>query len=337
MWRRGTTAWLAPAALAAVVLLSCNGASGPTGDPVVQPPPPPQAPSPPASAGHALVYHDVLRSVVLVNAGLGGMNAPASTARTTMWRWDGQSWSVLDSLGPPVRNLGGVAYDSRRQVIVLFGGSYSVDLVYDDTWEWSQSAGWQRRTVGGPGRRDHVDMAYDEERQRVILYGGQVDPQTFASGTWTWDGTSWQQLSAATPGPKLHHSMVYDSQSRRVLLFGGITPGSGSRGDTWAFNGSDWSMAANTTTARSHARLGASVDGIVLVGGFHQASADFMQLRNSDWTPAPAGPSSRYLSAMAYDPVRRVTVLFGGGDPATDRLLADTWEYATGTGWRQVR
>ena len=38
---------------------------------------------PPASAGHALVYHAGLHAVLLVNAGLGGMTSPPSSTPTT--------------------------------------------------------------------------------------------------------------------------------------------------------------------------------------------------------------------------------------------------------------
>src|SRR5437762_7486543 len=41
------------------------------------------------------------------------------------------------------------------------------------------------------------------------------------------------------------------------------------------------------------------------------------------WTQRPvSGPSPRYLHAMAYDPARAVTVLFGG-----DTAAGDTWAW----------
>jgi hypothetical protein len=48
---------------------------------------------------------------------------------------------VLDSNGPPIRNLGGVAYDAERIVLVLYGGTYSATLSYDDTWDWREVGG----------------------------------------------------------------------------------------------------------------------------------------------------------------------------------------------------
>ena len=303
----------------------------------VEQPPPPQGNTPSASAGHALVFHNGLGAVLLVNAGLGGMSSPPSTARTFIWKWTGSAWDVVDSAGPPVRNLGGVAYDSHRNALVLYGGSYSQDLVYDDTWEWTPASGWVQRNVAGPGKRDHVKMVYDAARRRVVLHGGQAVPPSYPADTWTWDGTAWERHAPqGGPGGRIHYGLTWDPSAQRVLMFGGTLPGTGSLGDTWAWIGS-WSAAATGTAPRSHAELGVLSSGVVLMGGFATGSSPAMVLNGQTWTATDAGPGARYLSAMAFDPNRNVTVLFGGGDVATDQLYADTWEHSAGGGWRKVR
>jgi hypothetical protein len=294
---------------------------------------------PPPSAGHALVYHDALGSVLLVNAGLGGMDSPSSSARTLIWRWSGTEWSALDSMGPPIRNLGGVAYDSAREVLVLYGGSYSLDLVYADTWEWTPREGWRQRDVTGPGKRDHTALAYDQLLRRVILYGGQETLESFPPDTWTWDGSRWERVATTGPGSRFHHTLVYDPERGRTILFGGIQPGAGDRGDTWSWSGTEWQRAASLTTPRSHGRLGVSRDGLLLLGGMERAPPLLLGPRDTSWVvmASATAPSARYLTAMAYDPARGVTVLFGGGEVGSDRLLADTWEYSSNSGWRRVR
>lgn len=318
--------------LSFLVVSSCGSGS----TPVEQIPP--QATTPPPSAGHALVYHNGLGAVVLVNSGLGGMSSPPSTARTKLWKWSGSTWEVIDSSGPPVRNLGGVAYDSHRNVLVMFGGSYSQNLVYDDTWEWSPSSGWAQRNVVGPGKRDHVKMVYDATRRRVVLHGGQAVPPSYPAETWTWNGTTWErQTNTAGPGGRIHFGLTYDATGQRVLLFGGVVPGTGTLGDTWAWTGS-WTPAATAKSPRSHAELGMSASGVLLVGGFDDGgSSVVMQLNGQAWTAAGAGPGARYLSSIAFDPNRNVAVLYGGGNPDNDQLLADTWEFSAGTGWRKVK
>ena len=266
------------------------------------------------------------------------MEQPTATTPMRIWKWNGAQWSVIDSSGPPVRSLGGVAYDSDRGVVVMYGGSYSLDLTYDETWEWSVSSGWTKRSVAGPGKRDHTDMVYDKTRHRMVLHGGQQSLQSFPSSTWTWDGTAWQEHAAAGPGSRIHHTMLWDPVGQRVLLFGGSRPPSGGdAGDTWAWNGSSWASAAAAITPRTHARLGLTVDDVILLGGFQAQSATVLALDDGAWSAMPGmGPGARYLTAMAFDAARGVTVLYGGGDPASDRLYSDTWEFSPGMGWRRV-
>jgi hypothetical protein len=45
-------------------------------------------------------------------------------------------------------------------------------------------------------------------------------------------------------------------------------------------------------------------------------------------------PANRIGAALAYDSARGVTVLFGGRDPHTNSLFADTWEW-NGTSWNR--
>jgi hypothetical protein len=316
-------------ALAVTPAVGCNSDKPVTPQDVVRPP---------ASAGHALVYHAGLHAVLLVNAGLGGMTSPPASTPTTLWKWTGQRWDVLDANGPPIRNLGGVAYDAERNVLVLYGGTYSATLSYDDTWEWRVAGGWEQKNVSGPGKRDHTEMAYDAVRKRVVLFGGQLDPTTFPSDTWEYDGTAWQQITPPSgPTGRVHHTLAYDPASSRVLLFGGGQPATGDKGDTWAWNGAAWTSAAAEIAPRTHAKLGLTSRGVILFGGLG-SSLPTLLLQNSQWQPdnQPNAPGARYLTAMAYDPERNVTVLYGGGNPSSDALFADTWEYSAASGWHEI-
>jgi hypothetical protein len=230
-----------------------------------------------------------------------------------------------------------VAYDIARNVVVLYGGTYDQSLSYDDTWEWRVDGGWQHRGVTGPGRRDHTDMVYDAERRQVVLFGGQARPDSFPRETWTWDGTSWTRHDAPGPAARVHHSLLYDPERKQVLLFGGYAAGQGTDlGDTWAWNGTGWQPAAPAVAPRTHGRLARSSAGVLVFGGMHGGPANaVLSLGAAGWQTVSQSnaPLPRYLPALAFDPVRGVLVLFGGGDPAGDRLYDDTWEY-DGSAWR---
>jgi hypothetical protein len=322
------------AAAAVITSISCSDSV----DPPTQPPP---AAAPAGSAGHSLVYADDLEMVLLVNAGLGGNTAPAAATPTRIWGWTGAEWRLIDSAGPPVRNLAGVAYDTRRHTLVMHGGTYDLGRSYGETWEWTRQSGWRQFTGSGPGIRDHTQLAYDAERGRSVLFGGSgSDPNTAFGDTWEFDGVRWERFTTTGPPARVHHAMQYDPNLKRVVVFGGFTPGSPAIGDSWAWDGTRWTSFAPLTAPRSHARMAyhRRLNALLVAGGFPQTSLGVITRRDAGWTSLPASPepSARYLTDMAYDAKRDVLVLFGGGDPAGSTLYADTWEF-DGTTWRRVR
>ena len=309
----------------AVVVASCQTSPGEEG--AIQPPP---------SAGHALVYHDSLGMVLLLNGGLGNANdSQRASEPTRIWAWRDHRWTVIDSSGPPVRNLAGVAYDCRRNRLVMHGGSSALGVTLGETWEWGEGQ-WVLRTGAGPGPRDHVTMAYDPRRGRIVLFGGQVTVDSFPRDTWEWDGTTWTVAATAGPAPRVHYGMQFDSASGRILLYGGYQPGVQDLGDLWAWNGTQWTSlgqgAARTHMVLSqHGRMGS----VVALGGMGStAVSSFMSLlTNNQWVDqGGTAPPARYLAGAAYDARQGVLVVFGGGNPAGMDLFRDTWEH-DGTTW----
>jgi hypothetical protein len=322
-----------------VGVLLCHCSGDPSSPPPGGGPPADGGLRPPASAGHELVYDDALQRVLLVNAGLGGATGPPSSQPTQLWAWDGTRWQVIDSAGPPIRSLAGVAYDGVRDVLVMHGGSYTVQVPYGDTWEWRADAGWRQIGVPGPGILDHTQMSFDPTLQQAVLFGGQRDLNTFPEDVWTFDGGQWTSLNAPGPGSRVHHAMQYDPGRGGVVVFGGFEPGTPAqdRGDTWLWNGA-WSEIAPARAPRTHARM-AYDEGrgaLVMVGGGAPGDEPLI-LRDGGWVPLGLGgaPTPRYLAGVAYDRARGVLVVFGGGDPASNALRNDTWELDA-TGWRQV-
>jgi hypothetical protein len=295
------------------------------------------AQAPPPSAGHELVYHDSLGMVVLVGSGLGaGADTLLSGQQMKLWGWDGVRWTLLDSTGPTMRNLAGVAYDRDRNVIVLYGGTFyrgsSGSDTYDETWEWRRS-GWRRMgTAAAPGPRDHTQMVYDPMRRRSILFGGQGPPSTFPSETWAWDGTHWERVDTAGPPARVHHALTYDADANQVVVFGGYQPDVAPPTMIWVRD-STWRAGAQHGP-RTHMRTAYDerANQLYVFGGMGAASA-FMALKEGAWRRIDApGPSPRYLPGLTYDRRRGVLVLFGGGDETG--LLSDTWEF-DGNSWRQ--
>ena len=53
------------------------------------------------------------------------------------WLWNGTGWrEAAPASRPPARVMHALAYDRRRQRVVLFSGGASLETTQADTWEW---------------------------------------------------------------------------------------------------------------------------------------------------------------------------------------------------------
>ena len=80
------------------------------------------------------------------------------------WEWDGKEWTELADTGPAARWGHGVAFDSKRQRVVLFGGEDFGDY-FGDTWVWDGDE-WTQEQDSGPSSRFINTLAYDAIRDR---------------------------------------------------------------------------------------------------------------------------------------------------------------------------
>jgi antitoxin component YwqK of YwqJK toxin-antitoxin module len=109
-------------------------------------------------------------------------------------------WSVLDNgnFAGDSTQWYGRAYDAKRGVMVLFGGSTKLGFVAD-TREFKDGAWTLMRPEHAPEAREKPVCWYDESRGRVMLYGGNTLDKEFTD-LWEWDGTDWKRLHNKVPG-----------------------------------------------------------------------------------------------------------------------------------------
>jgi hypothetical protein len=178
----------------------------------------------------------------------------------------------------------------------------------------------------------------------------------YAPGTGTWasfNGPHWD-YDGPNPEHRLSPAFAYSSKDRVILMFGG-----GTRNDTWALDVETMAwvkmLAFDATGSPGRrAQLQNSMvydqarDVFVLFGGECKSTSQcgsYNALLNDTWEYALAtntwtkrqpavSPSPRKQHQMSYDPVKRVTVLFGG--KGTSGYLNDTWVY-DGTAWTQLQ
>lgn len=270
----------------------------------------PPGPAPSLRERAAAVFDPARKRIVY----FGGLIGYASFKQDT-WEWDGTTWSERTPAGPPpqARASHAMAFDSRRNRVVLFGGGTQVGLIAiegggtlhlhglrQDTWEWDGSS-WSDRTPSqNPSPRAGHAMAFDSERGRVVMAGGYKQVGDYGSvalqDVWEWDGAAWTERTPPGPKPTARsgHAMAFDASQKQTLLFGGFD--GAEKQDLWRWEGASW----------------------------------------TEKTLAGPGPFKRTGHLMAFDSLRSKSVIFGGmyttpiagpfGRGGLTQQLADTWE-----------
>jgi N-acetylneuraminic acid mutarotase len=227
----------------------------------------------------------------------------------------GGNWTKVQAAGdvPPARAGHCMVYDSRNDIVILFGGNLldGSGSEQNDTWGYDPATQtWAELRPAGdlPPARTDASMAYDSGRGLCMLFGGDDWPngeEVCFNDLWAYDAAlnTWTELDppGEVPSGRRGQAMVYDSASDQLILFGGALQGGVLQNDTWAYD-----LVANTWT---------KVD------------------------PAGEVPTAREAHVMAYDPGAAKVVLFGGygAQRARDPSLNDTWAYAAETStWTEL-
>src|SRR5215207_838598 len=111
------------------------------------------------------------------------------------WEWDGSGWVQVADTGPTPFLAVGLAFDSVRNVTVLF--TSDENLTAFETWEWNGDGWTQVEDTGSQAANGAFAMVYDRARQVTILEGGAVGSglsQQPRVGTWAWVGALGHRL-----------------------------------------------------------------------------------------------------------------------------------------------
>ena len=134
------------------------------------------------------------------------------------WGFDGFTWAMLPGAVPTPRAGPGIAYDSARHRLVLYGGDDCGLGAPADTWEWDGSD-WQQVATSGPGPRVHAPaLAYDAGSGMVILFGGAGETSTVMHDTWGWSGSTYR--CAAAKAGDINCDGFVDDDDRRIVVSG---------------------------------------------------------------------------------------------------------------------
>ena len=249
---------------------------------------------------------------------------------------------------PSARSAPGVAYDTREDRLVLFGGDTGAGYT-DETWTYdATNNSWNRSRAAGPAARGGHAMAYDSRSGVVIMFGGST-ATGLSRTTWTYDlGTdAWTNRNPTVrPGVRFGHAMAYDVASDRLILFGGNN-GTAYKGETYAYDPSANSWTAMSPPSAPSSRAGHAMaydvhrDRVVLFGGRSDAGPNnetwTYSFSSNTWTNMNpvSPPAPRWNHSMAYDSRSGRVLLFGGltGQGPTN----ETWTYdLAANAWREL-
>ncbi|QQR92045.1 MAG: hypothetical protein IPJ88_14200 [Myxococcales bacterium] len=249
-----------------------------------------------------------------------------------MYEYDGSSWSTLcNGCAPGTRYGHGFAYDSVRDVVVLFGGVTGANSESNELWEWDGSSWTQVSPLGSvPAVRQGVSMTYDSSRSRVVIFGGYDSPATYYNDTYEYDGLSWYgPFTPATRPPVRYDDSAQlafvnnDAQDpalrNRVILYGGLNSSS-FYDDMWSWDGSSWlEFGSNDGTGTKRYASAVVYDGgsgrLLVIGGYDGSELSGTYQYDTVWSLASLLPDQEDTQAAAYHPVWNVIVKYGGNSP----------------------
>ena len=265
-----------------------------------------------------VAYQNKRGSLLFVGGERGEGDFPTDT-----WESDGSGWVKRDIYNGIGAYGHYIAYDSRRDVVVVFGGRHEewdccnppIITYLRNTWEWN-GANWRLRTTDGPSARTGNAISYDRGRGVVVLFGGRDLGYSWFNDTWEWDGVRWQQRLSPDPPPAGSAQMVYDDNRAVTVL--SVT--NQQNKETWEWNGVTWTNR-NPANQPNGGLMTYDAGRKKVVVLSVTGEMGLWEWDGMNWTRCPSDSSSApndQLYAMAYDMRRQVFVGIGS---------QKVWEY----------
>ncbi|MFI5417629.1 MAG: kelch repeat-containing protein [Candidatus Lutacidiplasmatales archaeon] len=297
--------------------------------------------SPPKLAFYGLAYDPTGNFALL----FGGRDSRAYDVNQT-WTFNGHTWSrVTTPSGLSPRYTPSLAFDAVDGYLLLFGGFDGCGAACHDTWGFSHGV-WQKiHPLVSPPSRGGASLVNDPSDGFVVMIGGYNLRTYVPNDTWAYANGSWSKVNVtgASPSPRDDAMVTYDPVAHRVVLFGGQ---SDFFSDTWSFHAGRWKVYVDTPpTARLAANaVWDAADGYGLLFGGCSDDLCAQPMFGDTWTfvhgvwtditpTLNVSPPARSLGQMAYDPIDKEVVLFGGithlGSGAV-LVLQDTWVFSHG-------
>lgn len=281
--------------------------------------------SAPGRWGHRMVTDTANSRIVC----FGGRSPTLGALSNDTTVFSGTTWSALPTANAPSpRFLHGMAYDSARDRVVLFGGR-TTNGASDQTWEFDGTDWTRITTANSPPPREEMGMVYDSSQNRVVLFGGcDEDTGTVYGDTWIYDGTDWlDQSPPSSPSPRYRGAMVFDTERNRPVYFGGFD-GVVTHNSTFEFLGGDWieitTTSAPTNVTENFHAFDRQREKLVVFGGF----SNVFSSATWEYTGDSGGIFTLFGSSC---PIGGVEPVLSGTSPTLGQTLSLTIDDISGS------
>lgn len=293
-----------------------------------------------------MAFDESARELALVDPAGGGT-----------WTWDGvHAWRQRQSAAPMATlrvKVGGppfgLGWDSPSSSLIAVIGDFPPAIgtpqARPSTWLWHSGAWTPLARASTPDAAGGAIAAFPP-KQQLIMFSGccTLSSRSWAAkpGMWAWDGSVWTELHPThMPPARWGQAIVYDPTIGRTVMYGGasIEPDHPALGDMWAWDGTDWSpllappipVDLYPATALAYASDGALI--LTTTDVSRSQSNATWTWRGSSWTRLDVATPDCVWCELAYDPVRKLTVMVTNAD-GNPMGLNQVWVW-NGARWSQ--
>lgn len=258
--------------------------------------------------------------------------------------------ATFSQISPDPRHLEEIAYDSKRDKIVLFGGGGNVIgkgfSFPENVFEWDQSA-WKEAQFEVPGNRVGHALVYDPHQKATFLIAGVTEAQADSKvnlNVWKWDGKQWKLSN--TDAPVKTSEATYDPINQRILVYGDVYNKTQLRRgsdpqvfELWELKANQWKkLSADGPNINSAYEIAFDISrNALVIPCWENGQSVVWEWKNEKWdkiTTTGAVPDARNRYALAYHPQEKATFLFGGRNNANP-FFSDFWKW-DGISWTKV-
>lgn len=286
-------------------------------------------PTSPPARYEMLASYDPKRGRVVIASGLTGT---ASNSFADTWEYDGTTWrDATPAAGlKPQLTLGGMAFDSTLQKLVVFGGYTPANTASNKTYTWDGTT-WTDLLISVAQPEGRYAMAFVSSYPHPLLVGGQGLSSTYYDDSYIFTGSTW---TAPSTVPATGYEVVTDPLRRSHTLYG--------NGNTYELTTSGYTpVQTGTPSARSSPAFVADpLHGNVLmfgggIGSGGTGTNETWALENNAWSirSPTVSPAGRQGARAVFDGAR--VIMFGGRASDTGVFFNDTWSW-NGTNWSPI-